>query len=128
MGSQISIEKRFHVSLAQYEDIVNDTYTVKRTSEELDDGWKISHESGVVTNVKGPSATKHCTKDETRIWRIFMDNGKNSDDYVCGWRRLETIQPTRLNNDEEAIKMWRETLKEILEALEVKRLETDVEK
>lgn len=120
----MSIAKRFHVSLIDYEEIANDKYTVKRTSGEFDEGWKISIESGCQLNLEGPSATKHFPKD-TGLWRIFMDNGKTADEYMCGWRRLETIYPTRLNGEEYAIKAWRQSLQEILDALEVKRLETD---
>ena len=121
----MSIQKRLHVSLVDYEEIANDKYTVKRTSGDLDEGWVISIESGLALNVSGPSATKHFPKD-TGLWRIFMDNGKTAHEYMCGWRRIETIYPTRLSGDEEAIKTWRQSLLEILEALESKREETVV--
>jgi hypothetical protein len=125
MGQQISIGKRFHVSLRDYEEIANDKYTVRRTSGEMDPDWIIAHQSGCQLNVDGPSATKHCTKiDEQPKWRIFMDNGKTTHEYMCGWRRVESIHPTRLDGDEEAIKVWRENLLVILEGLELKRLET----
>lgn len=128
MGQQMSIGKRFHVSLSQYEQIANDTYTVKRTSGELDRGWGLPHQSGLEPNVEGPSATKHCGKDEKQTWRIFMDNGKTiPEEYVGGWRRLETIYPTRFDGDEEAIRIWRRDVLELLEMLEAKRLEAPVE-
>ena len=120
----MSIAKRFHVSLIDYEEIANDKYTVKRTSGVFEEGWKISIHSGCELNLEGPSATKHFPKD-TGLWRIFMDNGKTADEYMCGWRRIETIYPTRLNGDEDAIKAWRQSLQEILDALEVKRVETE---
>jgi hypothetical protein len=141
MGQGLTIPKELHVSLREYEEIANDTYIVKRSSGMLDPGWIISHQSGLEPNVEGPSASKRPTKDkakvirgynepaidetadETPVWRIFMINGKNANDYVCGWRRLETIHPARLDGDEEAITAWRKKLVEILEALELKRLE-----
>ena len=118
----MSIAKNLQVSLSDYTIYTNDTYTVKRTSGLLDAGWAIAIESGLEPTVDGPCATKQCAKD-TGVWRIFMDNGKTADEYVCGWRRLETIWPTRLSNDEEAIKVWREAFVQILDTLEAKRLE-----
>jgi hypothetical protein len=142
MGQGLTIPKELHVSLRAYEEIVNDTYTVMRSSGMLESGWTISHESGLEPNVEGPSASKRPTKDKPKViraygeppvddtdddgpvWRVFLDNGKPSHDYMCGWRRLVSIHPTRLDGDEEAIKVWREAFLEILEALELKRLET----
>ena len=121
MGQPISIPKERQVSLRDYTIYTNDTYTVKRTSGILDEGWTIASESGFEPNVDGPSASKQFPKDAV-FWRIFMDNGKPGDEYVCGWRRLETIHPTRLSGDEEAIKVWREAFEQILETLEAKRL------
>jgi hypothetical protein len=123
MGQGLTIQKNLHVSLNDYEEIVNDKYTVMRTSGQLDEGWIIALQSGLVLNVSGPSATKHFINDDPKKWRIFMDNGKTTHEYMCGWRRIETIHPTRLNGDEEAIKTWRQGLLEILEALEAKRPE-----
>ena len=130
------------MSLRGYEEIANDTYTVKRSSGMLEPGWIISHQSSLEPNEDGPSASKRPTKDKVKqirgygdspvddtaddgpVWRVFMVNGKSAQDYVCGWRRLETIHPARLDGDEEAIKVWRQAFLEILEALEQKRLET----
>jgi hypothetical protein len=125
---EFHVYTRFHVSLNDYKEIVNDRYTVKRTSGKLESGWKISHESLCEEFLDGPSATKYCPKDTTRKWRIFLDNNKMSyEEHRASWRRLETIHPTRLNGDEEAIKIWRQNLLEILEPLELKRLETHPE-
>jgi hypothetical protein len=123
MGQGLTIQKNLHVSLSDYEEIANDKYTVMRTSGQLDEGWVISIESGLV-DISGSSATKHFTKDDPPKWRIFMDNSKTAHEYTCGWRRIETIYPTRLSGDEDAIKTWRQGLLEILEALEAKRSET----
>ena len=123
MGQHMSIAKELQVSLSDYKIYTNDTYTVTRTSGLLDAGWGIGTESSLEPTVDGPCATKQCAKD-TGVWRIFMDNGKKSpDEYVCGWRRLETIWPTRLSGDEQAIKVWREAFVQILDTLEAKRLE-----
>ena len=115
MGQGLTIPKEFHVPLSIYKEIASDTYTVKRTSGMLDEGWKISEESASEPALEGPSAAKYKVKD-TEVWRIFMDNGKTAHEYVCGWRRVETIQPTRLNGDEEAINLWRQELIKMLEA------------
>ena len=120
MGQGLTIPKKFHVSLSEYQEIVNDKYIVKRTSGILEPGWIISHQSQSEPNIDGPSASKHSFKDKG-AWRIFMVNGKSADDYVCGWRRLETIHPIRLDGDEEAINIWRKNFLEILESLEAKR-------
>ena len=90
----------------------------------LDPDWKISYQSGLEPNVEGPSASKYSVKNQ-ELWRIFMDNGKSGEEYMCGWRRIETIHPTRLDGDEEAIKLWRQTLIGILDALELYRLKID---
>jgi hypothetical protein len=124
MGQSLTIPKRFHVSLSRHLDIANDKYTVKRTSGLEDPDWKISCSSGLEPNVHGPSASKYPVKNQ-ELWRIFMDNGKPSEEYMCGWRRIETIHPTRLDGDEEAIKLWRQTLIGILDTLEVERLKLD---
>ena len=109
------------MSLREYEEIINDKYTVKRNSGILEPGWIISHTSSFEPNVDGPSASKHSFKDKG-TWRIFMINENSANHNVCGWRRLETIHPTRLDDDEEVIVAWRESILEILETLEAKRV------
>ena len=114
---------KFHVSLKEYEEIVNDTYSVLRSSGEIDSGWKVSHQSSREIWLRGPSATKHINYPGAKNgWRIFLDNG-NDMYHCCGWRHIENIYPTRLDGDEEAIKVWRQELLELLEFLETKRLE-----
>lgn len=132
MGNQMSIETCYHVSLSAYPDLVDDTYTVKRTSGLYDDGWKISHQSDMEKYLVGPAATKHCSKDPDGTWRIFLDNKKSADEYVCGWRRLETIYPTRLAGEE--IQKWRDATllklecldKQRLRKLDIKKAQTDL--
>ena len=115
----MSIESHLHVSLSAYDDLVDDTYTVKRTSGLFDDGWKISHQSASQPSLNGPSATKHCGKDDNK-WRIFLDNNKSGEAYACGWRRIETIHPTRLYGGD--IEAWRESTIKRLDELEILRI------
>ena len=124
MGNGISVLTKYHVSLADYPEIANDSYTVERTSGDVDSGWRIPAESGVDQNVIFPAASIHARiSDEMKGgWRIFMDNGsKHPDEMRGGWRRIGTIWPTRLHGDAEAIEKWRNELIVILEDLEKKR-------
>jgi hypothetical protein len=104
-------------------EVIRETYTVQRTSGILDKGWHISYTCGIEPSVKGPSASKHGIKDPG-VWRIHLNNSENGEGnpYACGWRRIETIHPTRLSGNEDAIKEWRELLINSLEVLEVRRL------
>jgi hypothetical protein len=114
---------KFHVSLKDYEEIVKDTYSVLRSDGEIDSGWKVSHESVREISLCGPSATKHYKYPNAKSgWRIFLDNGC-PDYYCCGWRHIDSIYPTQLSGDDNAIKVWRQELLELLEFLETKRLE-----
>jgi hypothetical protein len=114
---------KFHVSLKDYEDIVKDTYSVLRSDGRMDSGWKVSHQSSREMWLRGPSATKHYSYPGAKNgWRIFLDNG-NDMYYCCGWRHIESIYPTRLDGDDEAIKMWRQELLELLAFLETQRME-----
>ena len=124
MGIAMSIPKKYHVSLLEFPDLIQDTYTVKRTSGLCDPGWVISRATSFEPTLDGPSASKHCSKEPMK-WRIFLDNNKTSEEYVCGWRRIETIEPTRLSGNQEAIDEWRMKTIERLERLEAKRSELE---
>jgi hypothetical protein len=118
-----NVNIKFHVSLKEYEEIVNDTYSVLRSAGGMDSGWKVSHQSSREMWLRGPAATKHYNYPGAKNgWRIFLDNG-NDMYYCCGWRHIESIYPTRLSGDEEAIKVWRQEFLELLEALETQRME-----
>lgn len=124
MGQTISILTKYHVSLADYPEITNDSYTVERTSGDVEPGWRIPAKSGVDTMVIFPAASIHAmiSGEMKGGWRIFMDNGlKNPEEIRGGWRRIGTIWPTRLHGDAEAIEKWRNELIVLLEELEKKR-------
>ena len=122
MGNAISVVKELQCSLSDLPDMINDSYTVERSAGGVDPNWVISVSSGLDRSIQGPSASKHSMKD-SGIWRIFMDNGeKNPELYRCGWRRINTIAPTRLSGDLEAIGEWRSKTIERLELLELKRV------
>jgi len=119
----LNVDIKFHVSLKDYEEIVKDTYSVLRSDGEIDSDWEVSHESAYEISLSGPSATKHYKYPNAKSgWRIFLNNGWPKH-YCCGWRHIESIYPTRLDGDEEAIKVWRQELLEILDTLEAKRME-----
>jgi hypothetical protein len=124
MGQAMSVLPKYHVSLADYPEIANDSYTVERTSGEVDSGWQIPAGSGVDMTVRFPAASIHAliAAGMKGGWRIFMDNGaKRPEDIRGGWRRIDTIWPTRLHGDPEAIEKWRNDFLIILEELEKKR-------
>lgn len=115
---------KYHVSLADYPEIVNDTYTVQRTSGDVDSSWRIPTSSVADFTVIFPAASIHARIAEYMKggWRVFMDNGpKHPDEINAGWRRIDTFWPTRLSGDADAIKKWRNDLLLILNELEEKR-------
>ena len=125
MGQAIGIPFIYHVFLTDYPEIANDSYTVERTSGEVDSGWRIPASSPVDNSVTAPAASIHAsiTAEMKGGWRIFMDNdAKDINLLRGGWRRVETIWPTRLHGDVEAIDKWRNETLIILEELEKKRL------
>ncbi|NBV77599.1 hypothetical protein EBR66_05555 [bacterium] len=121
MGQQISIPNEFHVRVP--ESLYEKEYTVLRTSGHLDQGWRIplrwaDEKSKILFDF--PSCSKHAeTKPgEEKKWRIFMWKESES---LNGWRRLETIYPTELT-DNEAIEEWRKNTAALLDALEATRV------
>ena len=126
MGQPISIPSVYHVLLTDYPEITNDSYTVERTNGSIESGWRIPVTSGVDMSVKAPAASIHAVLTEGMKggWRIFLDNGlTNANEMLGGWRRLDSIWPTRLNGNAEAIQKWRDETTLILEELEKKRAE-----
>jgi hypothetical protein len=121
MGQALSIVKELQVSLADYTMYTNDTYTVERTSGLLETGWRISPESRLMPYIDGPCASNQHEKEPGK-WRVFMDNQKTAESYICGWRKIEKFEPTRLSGDAEAINAWRQDLIAVLDALEKERL------
>lgn len=100
------------------QEITNDSYTVKRTSGEMEAGWKTG------TCYGSPDwVTQHAYKNEGE-WRIFMNNCHTDIDAIAqGWRRLSTIYPTRLAEDIDAIEEWRRGVRGLLDELEEVRLQ-----
>jgi len=123
MGQAMSIESKFCV---QVPEILLVNYTVKRTSGEMETGWRIPLECYVDRlDIEMPSASRHARSDRKGLenWRIFMDNGpKTPEEYAHGWRRVSTVYPTDLDGDEEAIEKWRESTIALLEELEAARI------
>lgn len=123
MGQAMSIESKFCVQVPETL-LVN--YTVKRTSGQMESGWRIPLECYVErVDIAVPSASRHARSDHKGLenWRIFMDNGpKTPEEYMYGWRRVSTVYPTDLDGDEEAIEKWREATITLLEELEAARI------
>jgi hypothetical protein len=123
MGQPISIPIEDCVFLDDYPELLNETYTVERTSGTIDPGWRIPSKSAVDISVQRPSASVHAEVAEFKKggWRIFMDNGpKEVHEILGGWRRLDSIWPTRLTSKDE-IEKWRSDTLKILNLLEAKR-------
>jgi hypothetical protein len=101
------------------QEMTKDTYTVKRTSGEMEVGWSMGAGCGSPDWV-----TQNAFQRTSGEWRIYMTNGKNDiNTVVQGWRPLRDVYPTRLEGDLEGIKVWRKGIREILENLEEVRLE-----
>jgi hypothetical protein len=107
------------VSLEDKLVITEPSYTVLRTSGAKEDGWVISKP---IPGALIPKWVDQHAKKFDGVWRIFMHNNMTDPNlFACGWRRIETIHPTKLSHD--AIEQWRKCLLEILEELEARRLE-----
>lgn len=121
MGNHISQSQC--VSLEDSTLYIEPSYTVKRTSGEMESGWVISKPKVMGTSFP-PWINQHATKQNPEEqWRIFMNNNSdNPNTYICGWRRLETIYPSNLEGDTEAIRVWRYDFLKHLEILEELRL------
>ena len=106
-------------------DSLNETYTVTRTNGDLEAGWKVaSHHkcAGDCPEWVNMHATKHAPK-EPGMWRIFMQNSETDPNrHACGWRRINTIVPTRLLGDTAAVSVWRENMIQLLELAEETRI------
>jgi len=119
MGNTLS--ETLCVSLEGCDALTKPTYTVERTSGAVDSGWVISESP---FKVGRPEWIKmHATKHISEGWRIFMHNNKSDPNlYVCGWRKINTIVPEDQGPDFD-LKDWRKNLVNVLEDLELARLE-----
>jgi hypothetical protein len=120
MGQEHSIPKIMCVRVPDF--LVSDTYTVKRTSGKMEPGWRIaSDEQCLHAGIIEPTASKQCIKNNGK-WRIYMNNSQSDPNlHLCGWRYLDTTEPTRLSVHPELIGVWRSEAMEALEVLEVER-------
>ena len=99
--------------LTGMDSITDVSYTVLRGSGEYDDGWIISKPPVVIENAKW--IDKHAWRDVNKNeWRIFLHNNQTDPNlFKCGWRRISTIRPTHLTEDE--VDKWRESLIDTLD-------------
>jgi len=104
MGNGIS--KQDTLSIEHMTEIVDLTYTVVRTSGVKESGWSIMRHNKFIETNAPTWINCHVIKlrDE---WRIFMHNNNTDPNlYACGWRKISTITPTHLMEDEYAISKW----------------------
>lgn len=120
MGQAISIDSKYCIEVPEALCV---EYTVKRTSGEMDGGWRIPSECYMSrAELTFPSASKHAQTD-TKHWRIFMDNGKMTPEEVrYGWRRVNSVYPTELEGDEDAILTWQSNVERLFDTLEEARI------
>jgi hypothetical protein len=117
MGNTLAQESC--ISLEERPDLTEPSYTALRTSGVKDEGWVISRPIPQAFTPKW--IDRHAIKTEG-VWRIFMHNNATDPNiFACGWRRIETIHPTKLVSEEEILN-WRKSTQNILEELEAKRL------
>ena len=117
MGTTIT--KQECVVLDDIADLLdNNSYRIQRTSGEWEDNWKIGN------GICYPDWITQTASKKLGSWCIFMHNNKcdNPNLYVSGWRRLETVFPSSLNGDEEAINTWRKKVSSQLDSLEEQRI------
>ena len=124
MGQRVSVPSNSCVSIAEYDSLINETYTVERSSGQAEAGWKVGsyHEcAGGCPEWINMHASKHAQK-EPGTWRIFMQNSETDpESHACAWRRIDAIVPTRLVGDNVAACVWRENIIQLLDLAEETR-------
>jgi hypothetical protein len=120
MGQAISIDSKYCIEVPEALCV---EYTVKRTSGEMDGGWRIPSEFYMSrVELTFPSASKHA-QTETKHWRIFMHNGKTTPEEIrYAWRRVNSVYPTELEGDEDAILTWQSNVERLFDTLEEARI------
>ena len=126
MGQGISAPKNECVSIQAIEELIAGSFTVKRTNGEMECGWVVPKEH----HYCAAQCPGHCSaaawkskSGEEYVWRIFMRSITDDPNvHSCGWRRLETVEPTELSGNQEAIDTWRNRIAVLLETEEAKRL------
>jgi len=100
--------------------LMEESYTVTRTSGELESSWFITKDRHFCVDTRRltwvPGAHASLKKEG---WRVFLANPKEGDGHACGWRRIGTFWPSRLDGDQAAIDAWVTELKTTLERLAV---------
>jgi len=124
MGNGASVIEGSCVSLAPFPNLTSHKYIVKRTSGEKENGWIIAKPP---VGAGYPSwLDRHAVKDENNGWRIFMHNNESDPNlFLCGWRRLDSIEPSILDSDLVTIDEWRQTLLNLLDRLNADRLKLE---
>ena len=128
MGQGTSAPKNECVSIQHIEELMAGSFTVKRTNGEMECEWvvpKEQHECKAwCPEYFSAAAWKSPTRGvEGRVWRIFMRSITDDPNrHACGWRRLDTVEPTALFGNQEAIDTWRNRIAVLLELEEAKRL------
>ena len=125
MGQAISIESKYCITVP--EALCQKEYTVQRTSGELDDGWRIQvdYYENEDTIFPFPRASRHAKSSRKGLenWRVLMEKGSpSSQEYMYAWRRVNSIYPSELHGDEDAIKEWQDKTATMFEELEVIRV------
>jgi hypothetical protein len=101
--------------------ITKDTYTIKRTSGQMEVDWTMGAGCG------SPEWVTQNAFKRDGSWRIYMTNGKDDiNTVVQGWRPLHDVYPTRLEGNEEGIKQWQLMVGCLLEDLEGERLQAEL--
>jgi hypothetical protein len=106
-----SVQRHECVNIEDIKEITDHTYTVLRSSGELQEGWAVGS-----LEWQHPHAYK---KDG--VWRISMV----LEDEASGWRRIETIAPSEMAEDPVATNAWRSKVIAILDEREAQEQEDD---
>ena len=121
MGEYMSVPEKDCVSIREFAWLMEETYTVERTSGKKDDGWFIPKNPHICA-AGCPSwldarASNRAVKNPG-VWRIFMRNSEEDPTlHSCGWRRITTVVPTRLLGNEQATEEWRDRVIKLLDSL-----------
>jgi len=102
-----SVQRHECMNIEDVKEITDHTYTVLRSSGELQEGWAVGS-----LEWQHPHAYK---KDG--VWRISMV----LEDEAEGWRRIETIAPSDIVEDHVATNAWRSKVIAILDEREALR-------
>ena len=109
------------VSLRELEKYTNESYTVKRTSGDLEDGWRISNGPHHCASSSGSGWVGGHARKPAEGWRVFMSlpvELESEREHFCGWRRHGTFFPTRIKDQDAEIKSWQDSLLLDLDALQ----------